>query len=69
MAEQMHRFEVDMTCNGCVNAVRNMLTKVPGVTRVEVDLAAKTAEVRGTAAVPDLQAALKKTGKKYTLIA
>lgn len=34
-----------MTCNGCVKHVTSALREVPGVTAVEVDLAAGSAKV------------------------
>ena len=34
-----------MTCNGCVNSVRNVLQKTPGVTGVEVSLEQNRATV------------------------
>ena len=68
MAGLIRKFEVEMTCIGCVNAVQSMLSKVPGVSRVEVDLASKLAVVHGTAELHELTHALKKTGKKFTLL-
>jgi copper chaperone CopZ len=35
----------DMACDGCVSAVRSALSEVDGVTRADVSLEAKTAEV------------------------
>ena len=34
-----------MTCSGCTNSVNNLLQALPGVTRVEVLLAEKTATI------------------------
>jgi len=34
-----------MTCNGCVNSVKNVLQKTPGVTGVEVSLEQNRATV------------------------
>jgi copper chaperone len=34
-----------MTCNGCVNSVRNVLKDIPGVESVEVSLEQKRATV------------------------
>jgi len=34
-----------MTCNGCVNSVKNVLQKTPGVTSVEVSLEQNCATV------------------------
>lgn len=35
-----------MSCGGCVNSVQGVLTAVPGVNRVVVDLAAGTARIQ-----------------------
>jgi copper chaperone CopZ len=53
-----------MGCEGCVAAVRQALADVPGVTRVQVDLASGTAEVDAapTATLQDLTAALDAAG-------
>ena len=34
-----------MSCMGCVNSVKRLLAPLPGVTRVEVDLAGGSAEI------------------------
>jgi copper chaperone len=34
-----------MTCNGCVNSVKNVLEKIPGVSSTEVSLEQKRATV------------------------
>ena len=51
-----------MTCEGCVNAVKRTLSRVPGVTSVQVDLAAGRAKVQGEAAAAQLIAAVEKAG-------
>ena len=51
-----------MTCEGCVNAVQRTLSRVPGVTEVQVDLAAGRARVQGEAAAAQLIAAVEKAG-------
>jgi Cu+-exporting ATPase len=38
-----------MTCAGCATAVERVLKRVPGVTKVAVDLQGETAVVEGTA--------------------
>jgi copper chaperone CopZ len=38
-----------MTCNGCAAAVTRVLSRVPGVANVEVDLAGARAAVAGIA--------------------
>ncbi|HEV8026858.1 MAG TPA: heavy metal-associated domain-containing protein [Stellaceae bacterium] len=49
-----------MSCGGCVGAVKRLLSKVPGVS--DVDLGAGRALVAGTARAEDLVAALQGTG-------
>jgi copper chaperone len=36
----------DIVCEGCANAIRNALGKLPGVEQVSVDVAAKTVKVK-----------------------
>ncbi|MBN9563500.1 MAG: heavy-metal-associated domain-containing protein [Alphaproteobacteria bacterium] len=51
-----------MTCAGCVNSVVRALSRVPGVARVDVDLGAGRARVKGTAGSATLVAAIRKAG-------
>jgi copper chaperone len=51
-----------MTCNGCVKHVTSALREVPGVTAVEVDLAAGRAKVVGEAPVAALITAVTEAG-------
>lgn len=51
-----------MTCQGCVNAVTRVLSRVPDVQEVQVDLAAGRAVVRGQADPQVLLAAVRKAG-------
>ena len=54
-----------MTCNHCVRAVKGVLETVPGVSAVEVSLAAGTAAVVGSADVATLVAAV--AGEGYAV--
>ncbi|HEV2545707.1 MAG TPA: heavy metal-associated domain-containing protein [Stellaceae bacterium] len=51
-----------MTCNGCAAAVTRVLSRVPGVASVEVDLAGARAAVAGTADPQDLLRAIAAAG-------
>ncbi len=51
-----------MTCASCVGRVEKALKAVPGVTEASVNLATERASVRGVAAVPDLVAAIGRSG-------
>ena len=51
-----------MTCSGCANTVKRVLSRVPGTTEVEVDLDRGAASVAGTAAAPALVAAVVAAG-------
>lgn len=53
-----------MTCGHCANAVQGELAAVPGVVSAEVNLGAGTASVIGSAALPDLEAAVERAGYK-----
>lgn len=47
-----------MSCMGCVNSVKNLVSAVPGVTRVEVDLASGRVEVEGQADLATVKQAI-----------
>src|SRR3569832_1743796 len=51
-----------MSCAGCVSAVETALRGVPGVHEAAVNLAERTAEVRGTAASTALKETIKLAG-------
>jgi copper chaperone CopZ len=51
-----------MTCQHCVRAATEALQAVPGVTRVEVDLASGLARVDGDADLTALAAAVRTAG-------
>ena len=51
-----------MTCGHCKSSVEKALLKVPGVTKVEVDLAHKQAVVSGTADRLSLEEAVDEAG-------
>ena len=51
-----------MTCQGCVDAVARVLSRVPGAQGVAVDLAAGRAVVHGEAQPDALLAAVRKAG-------
>jgi len=53
-----------MTCGHCANAVQRELAAAPGVVSAEVDLDAGTAKVVGSAALPELEAAVERAGYK-----
>jgi len=66
----VHRFTTTgVTCAGCANSVTTILSRLNGVVRVQVDPAAKTAEVElqdGSITVEALREALHPAG--YDLI-
>lgn len=51
-----------MTCSGCSETVKRVLSRVPGVTDVNVDLDKGAATVGGSAAGPTLVAAVVAAG-------
>uniref|UniRef100_A0A803SXP1 Copper transport protein ATOX1 n=1 Tax=Anolis carolinensis TaxID=28377 RepID=A0A803SXP1_ANOCA len=59
---QKHEFFVDMTCEGCSNAVTRVLNKLGGV-QFEIDLPNKKVIVESDHSVNTLLDTLKKTGK------
>lgn len=64
----MHELNVEgMTCSHCQKAVEDALKSVPGAERVEVDLSAGRAVVRGPANVQTLLQAVENEGYRATL--
>lgn len=57
-----------MVCSGCATVARNALSKVAGVSKVEVDLETKIASVWGTGVIPSLLAAVAAAGQPGELI-
>jgi len=64
-----HEFQVEMTCGGCSKAVNTVLSKVPGVTKVDISLETQRVVVEGTASKDACSDAIKKTGKKFAFVA
>lgn len=56
-----------MTCDSCVNTLRRVLGRVPGVTAARVDLAAGQALVEGSASADTLIAAVERAGYEAEL--
>ncbi|XP_075079831.1 copper chaperone for superoxide dismutase, chloroplastic/cytosolic-like isoform X1 [Nicotiana tabacum] len=61
-------FMVDMSCQGCVKAVKSKLQTVEGVKNVDVDLDNQVVRVLGSSPVKILTEALEQTGRKARLI-
>ncbi|XP_007473973.1 copper transport protein ATOX1 [Monodelphis domestica] len=62
-----HEFTVDMTCEGCSNAVTRVLNKLGGV-QFEIDLPNKKVCIDSEHSVDTLLETLKKTGKTITYL-
>ena len=60
----------DMSCEGCVNAVRSALTQVDGVQQADVTLEDKTARVThgDSVAADELLAAVRSAGYTPSLV-
>jgi copper chaperone CopZ len=56
-----------MTCSGCADTVKRVLSRVPGVTSVAVDLDKGAAVVGGTPGVPALVATVVAAGYEAQL--
>uniref|UniRef100_A0A0K0EJT2 Copper transport protein ATOX1 n=1 Tax=Strongyloides stercoralis TaxID=6248 RepID=A0A0K0EJT2_STRER len=62
-------FEMNMTCEGCANAAKKVLSKLGDkVSSVETDVGSKTVKVTTTLDSSTIQAQLEKTGKAIKLI-
>ncbi|GFP81843.1 copper chaperone for superoxide dismutase chloroplastic/cytosolic [Phtheirospermum japonicum] len=68
LPELLTEFMVDMSCEGCVNSVKNKLQALDGVKNVDVDLTNQVVRVLGTSPVKILTEALEQTGRKARLI-
>ena len=63
MSEQRHRLSVTgMSCAGCVSAVEDAISSVPGIDSAVVNFAEHTATFSGEAMVDDVVEAIKKAG-------
>jgi len=56
----------DISCDHCKHAIEGEITSVAGVTRVEVDVAAKSVVVEGTASDADIRTAIDEAGYAAT---
>ncbi len=63
MIEQTYRVP-DVSCDHCVRAITDELSRLPGVDRVEVDLAAKLVRIEhdGSVAEAQLRAGIEEAG-------
>lgn len=68
LPELLTEYMVDMTCEGCVNAVKNKLQTVNGIKNVEVDLSNQVVRILGSTPVKTMTEALEQTGRKARLI-
>ncbi|KAB0399180.1 hypothetical protein E2I00_000496 [Balaenoptera physalus] len=64
---QKHEFSVDMTCEGCSNAVTRVLNKLGGV-QFDIDLPNKKVCVDSEHSVDTLLETLGKTGKAVSYL-
>jgi copper chaperone len=62
------RFRVPgMTCDHCVHAISGEISRIEGVTLVEIDLATKWVEVQGTQDVEAVREAVDEAGYEAEL--
>ncbi|XP_068181170.1 copper transport protein ATOX1 [Antennarius striatus] len=62
-----HEFQVEMTCEGCSNAVTRVLNKL-GDVQFQIDLEKKLVWIESDKDVQVLQETLQKCGKKVTYV-
>ncbi|KAK6505925.1 copper chaperone [Arthrobotrys conoides] len=60
-------FAVPLHCEGCINSVKNALSRVEGILNVNCYLEQQLIEVEGTAAPSKISASLRETGKDCIL--
>ena len=65
-----YKYNVTMTCSGCSGAVNRVLSKMDGVTHIDINMEAQTVTVDTTDAVTKEQVfeKIKKTGKAVTMM-
>ncbi|NP_001334022.1 copper chaperone for superoxide dismutase isoform 2 [Solanum lycopersicum] len=68
LPELLTEFMVDMSCQGCVSAVKSKLQTVEGVKNVDVDLDNQVVRILGSSPVKTMTEALEQTGRKARLI-
>ncbi|KAK9072941.1 hypothetical protein SSX86_009377 [Deinandra increscens subsp. villosa] len=68
LPEVMTEFMVDMSCEGCVKAVKNKLETVNGIKSIDVDLSNQVVRIFGSSPVKTMAEALEQTGRKARLI-
>lgn len=68
MASQVYEFWVDMTCEGCVNSVQNVLNKKEGVNDIKVNLDNKMVSVTSMLSSDEILQTIKKTGKECRFV-
>ncbi|CAK8562787.1 unnamed protein product [Lathyrus sativus] len=61
LPELLTEYMVDMTCEGCVNAVKNKLQTIDGIKNVEVDLTNQVVRILGSTPVKIMTEALEQT--------
>ncbi|XP_034935322.1 copper transport protein ATOX1 [Chelonus insularis] len=68
MGSQVHEFDVEMTCEGCSNAVERVLGKKTGIDNIKIDLPNKKVFVTSSLPKEEILETLKKTGKNVSYI-
>ncbi|PBC34200.1 Copper transport protein ATOX1 [Apis cerana cerana] len=63
MASQVYEFNVEMMCEGCANAVTNVLNKKEGVNDVQIDLQENKVFVTSILPSDEILQIIKKSGK------
>ncbi|GME85653.1 unnamed protein product [Ambrosiozyma monospora] len=56
-------YNVELSCNGCVNSVKESITKLDGITKVEGDVSKQTITVLGSAAPSSIVSQIQATGR------
>ena len=60
---QTHEFYCGMTCDGCKSAITRIVTRIPGVSKLDADVPSKRVLITGTASKDELQEKLSKWGQ------
>ncbi|XP_011494286.1 PREDICTED: copper transport protein ATOX1 [Ceratosolen solmsi marchali] len=68
MAQQTYEYNVDMTCEGCSNAVQRVLGKVSDISKLTIDLPSKKVFVTTNLDHNQILESIKKTGKTCSFV-
>ncbi|GAM24095.1 hypothetical protein SAMD00019534_072700 [Acytostelium subglobosum LB1] len=65
-----YNFNVEMSCGGCSKAINTVLSKLDGVSNIQIDVAKKSVVCDSSKlSAEELLTSIQKTGKKASIVA